>query len=46
MLCWFEEAKRRETWEETVDRYINFLNKSVALRLSCLNYLMNVNNTF
>lgn len=22
---WLEEEKRRETWEETVDRYINFM---------------------
>lgn len=24
---WLEEAKRRETWEETVDRYINFFKQ-------------------
>lgn len=27
---WIEELKRRETWEETVDRYIDFIEKHVG----------------
>jgi len=26
---WIEAKKRREEWPETVDRYINFINKEV-----------------
>jgi ribonucleoside-diphosphate reductase alpha chain len=26
---WIEEEQRRETWEETVDRYINYMYQKV-----------------
>lgn len=35
---WIEKEKRRETWIETVDRYINFMRENVGEKLSTQEY--------
>lgn len=31
---WLDDEKRRETWEETVNRYVNFIYSSVKEKKS------------
>jgi ribonucleoside-diphosphate reductase alpha chain len=35
---WIEEEKRRETWIETVDRYMNFMKENLGAKLSSTEY--------
>lgn len=35
---WIEEENRRETWIETVDRYMNFMKKNLGEKLSAKEY--------
>lgn len=35
---WIDEEQRRETWEETVDRYMNFMRENVGDKISEKDY--------